>query len=95
MIKFKKLLCSYKDKILASTIMSLNHKIIALAVKINPNNNSSPPNGNPWKYITALIAIVNKVKLVTNGQGDCSTKWKAKDWNLLLCVEIGLLKLVI
>ena len=63
--------------------------------KIKPNNNSSPPKGKPWKYITALIAIVNKVKLVTNGQGDCSTKWKAKDWNLLLCVEIGLLKLVI
>jgi len=41
---------------------------------VAPKANNSPPNGKPWKYITPEIAIVNKVKLVTNGQGDCSTK---------------------
>jgi hypothetical protein len=43
-------------------------------VKINPSNNNSPPKGKPWKKRTAEQAIRNNVKLVTIGQGDCSTK---------------------
>ena len=54
--------------------MSLNQSTIAVAVKVNPNDNKSPPLARPCMYKTADTVKVNKAKLVKIGQGEGSTK---------------------
>ena len=61
--------------IVASAIMSLNHKMAPKVVRVKPRLKKIPPKLNPWKYITAPNIKVRSEKETKIGHGEGSTKW--------------------